>query len=319
MNFTWFASAYDNDDVPYRLGALVQIVGALVLAAGVPRGFETRDFDVIFLGYAIMRVGLVALWLRAARDDPARRTTALRYAGGLAAAMAGWSGMLVSGSWPLWGWWSMAAAELAVPIWAERAERTPWHPGHIAERYGLFTIIVLGESVLAATRAVQVAVDVEGASLDALLGTIAGGLLVVFSLWWLYFSRPTREFLTSIRVAFLWGYGHYPIFASAAAVGAGLAVHVDRTVGEASVGDAGAGAAVTLPVAVFLCTLWALQVRPGGPDLRRAVTFPLVAAGILAATFSPRPVLVTGLLASGLVIVHGVLARGEVERTGALP
>ena len=38
MNFTWFASAYDNDDVPYRLAVLVQIAGVLILAAGVPRG-----------------------------------------------------------------------------------------------------------------------------------------------------------------------------------------------------------------------------------------------------------------------------------------
>ena len=43
MNFTWFASAYDCDDVPYRLATLVQIAGALILAAGVPRAFDARD------------------------------------------------------------------------------------------------------------------------------------------------------------------------------------------------------------------------------------------------------------------------------------
>src|SRR3954469_21069867 len=36
MNFTWFASAYDTDDVPYRLLTLLQMSGVLVLAAGVP-------------------------------------------------------------------------------------------------------------------------------------------------------------------------------------------------------------------------------------------------------------------------------------------
>ena len=41
MNFTWFASAYDNDDVLYRLGVFVQIVGVLILAAGVPRAFSS--------------------------------------------------------------------------------------------------------------------------------------------------------------------------------------------------------------------------------------------------------------------------------------
>ena len=45
----------------------------------------------------------------------------------------------------------LAALELPVPVWAERAAPTPWHPHHIAERYGLLTLIVLGESMLAAT------------------------------------------------------------------------------------------------------------------------------------------------------------------------
>ena len=46
-----------------------------------------------------------------------------------------------------------------MPVWAERAGATPWHPHHIAERYGLFTLIVLGESVLAATLAIQAALE----------------------------------------------------------------------------------------------------------------------------------------------------------------
>ena len=46
----------------------------------------------------------------------------------------------------------LVVAELAVPIWGERAAGTTWHPGHIAERYGLFTLIVLGESVLCRDR-----------------------------------------------------------------------------------------------------------------------------------------------------------------------
>ena len=43
MNLTWFASAYDSDDVPYRLEVFVQITGALIFAAGVPRAFESRQ------------------------------------------------------------------------------------------------------------------------------------------------------------------------------------------------------------------------------------------------------------------------------------
>src|SRR6478752_3713234 len=83
MNFTWFASAYDNDDVPYRLAVLVQIAGVLILAAGVPRAFGKHDVSVIAAGYAVMRVSLVALWLRAARADRDRRRTDVRYAVGI--------------------------------------------------------------------------------------------------------------------------------------------------------------------------------------------------------------------------------------------
>src|SRR3954464_8083786 len=68
MNFTWFASAYDTDDVPYRLATLLQIAGVLVLAAGVPQAFEGH-VGVVTLGYAIMRTGLVAQWLRSARAN----------------------------------------------------------------------------------------------------------------------------------------------------------------------------------------------------------------------------------------------------------
>src|SRR5262245_40198665 len=75
MNFTWFASSYDNDDVPYRLLTLVQMAGVLVLAAGVPRAAEDGDFRLVTIGYITMRLGLVALWLRAGREDPPTRAT----------------------------------------------------------------------------------------------------------------------------------------------------------------------------------------------------------------------------------------------------
>ena len=64
-----------------------------------------------------------------------------------------WRGSACSGCRTSWvpGFITLAALELAVPVWAERAAPTTWHPQHIAERYGLLTLIVLGESILAAT------------------------------------------------------------------------------------------------------------------------------------------------------------------------
>jgi low temperature requirement protein LtrA len=91
----------------------------------------------------------------------------------------------------------LGAIELAVPIWAERAGPTSWHPRHIAERYGLFTLIVLGESVLAATLAIQSALDESGTPAD-LIGIVGGGLLTVFAMWWLYFAKPVERLLVAI-------------------------------------------------------------------------------------------------------------------------
>ncbi len=94
MNFSWFASAYDTDDVLYRLAVLVQIAGVLVYAAGVPRAMEHQDFTVGVLGYVIMRVGLISQWLRAARSDPEHRACCLRYAGGIFVCQLCWIGLL---------------------------------------------------------------------------------------------------------------------------------------------------------------------------------------------------------------------------------
>ncbi len=89
MNFTWFASAYDNDDVPYRLAVLVQISGALLLAAGIPELFSDQQSPVAVLGYVLMRLAMVTQWLRAAANDPARRAANLRYALGISVVQVG--------------------------------------------------------------------------------------------------------------------------------------------------------------------------------------------------------------------------------------
>jgi low temperature requirement protein LtrA len=74
VNFTWFASAYDCDDVPYRLTVFLQLTGALIMASGVPAMFEHRMANwAVVGGYVVMRFAGVAQWLRAAKADPPRR------------------------------------------------------------------------------------------------------------------------------------------------------------------------------------------------------------------------------------------------------
>ena len=73
VNFSWFSSAFDNDDVFFRVAMFVQMAGALIIAAGVPRAFADRDFAVITLGYVVIRLTQVVLWTRVAREVPEYR------------------------------------------------------------------------------------------------------------------------------------------------------------------------------------------------------------------------------------------------------
>jgi low temperature requirement protein LtrA len=310
MNFTWFASAYDTDDVAYRLLTLLQIGGVLLLAAGVPDGFDRQDFTVVTVGYVLMRVAMVTQWLRVAHDHPAGRATALRYAAGVAVLQVGWIGLLALPlSWRGPGFLLLAGLELAVPVWAERSARpTAWHPDHIAERYGLFTLIVLGECVLAATITVQAAVGTRGLS-PSLAMVAAGGLVLLFALWWCYFDRPAAEGLrASPRSAFGWGYWHLVVFASLAAVGAGLQV-IAETVGHHG-RLSGQAAALTLavPVGLFLVVLgllhrWVYRYRGERAVGRFSVAALLIVVAAVATP--PLPLAATvaliGLIAAGLV------------------
>ncbi|MFJ5937777.1 low temperature requirement protein A [Streptomyces cinereoruber] len=318
MNFTWFASAYDNDDVLYRVVTLVQIAGVLILAAGVSRAFEEHDFLVVYLGYAVMRLALVFQWLRAARHaaDPAERRMCRRYAGGVLLCQVGWLGLVLAPE-PArpWVFVVMALAELSVPLYAERAGTSAWHAHHIAERYGLFTLIVLGETVAAATVAVKSGV-VENDALDELLPIAAGGLLLVFAAWWVYFVVPAHDRLTSSRQAFLWGYGHYLILMSAAAIGAGLEIAVEQAVGEAHISTLSASAAVTIPSALFLLLVWLLHARYFKVGTAQQLVLPVAALAILMCSFAGRwAVLAAGLVAAAAVATGVTLtARNPATR-----
>jgi low temperature requirement protein LtrA len=305
MNFTWFASAYDCDDVRYRLTVFVQMFGALIMAAGIPRMFETHTPNIAtIVGYVVMRFATVTQWLRAASGDPDHAPTARRYALAICIVQLAWIGMFAVPEYWGPGFVVLAAAELAIPVWAERTSPTTWHPHHISERYGLLTLIVLGESILAATVAVQSALA-SGEALSHLMPLIAGGWLIACSMWWMYFDRPVHDLLKSFRQAIVWGYGHYFVFASAAAVGAGLAVNVDQVTHHAEVDAVAAGAAVAIPVALFLLCLWFLHDRP---EYRQSRWFgPIAAVLVLLTPFTGQGVLLTGAILAAVIGIKLVM------------
>jgi low temperature requirement protein LtrA len=317
MNFTWFASAYDVDDVPYRVAVLVQMTGVLILAAGTTRALEHWNFDLMVLGYVVLRLAMVSLWLRAAFADPSGRRCALRYAVGITIVQVGWTLTLLlplAARAPVFV--ILVAGELSVPIVAETAGRTSWHPGHIAERYGLFTIIVLGETVLAASAGVHTAI-VAQAPLHEFLGVIVGGLLAVFAMWWAYFDMPSgriveqvrREFSERLNGAFAWGYGHYFVFAGAAATGAGLTVGIEEVTGHSLLTKLEAGFVETVPIAIYLVAVWLVHKRYKPKGAWRTFAAPVTAVLIVAASVLSQPVLAAGLIMVVLVAANAYVYR----------
>ena len=323
VNFAWFASAYDTDDVPYRLLTLLQMAGVLVFAAGIPAAFEHFDFTMAVVGYVIMRMALVTQWLRAAQSHPEGRAGTLRYAAGVTVVQLCWIGWLfLPGLAHLTGFFVLVAAELAVPAWAEFGGRpTPWHPGHIAERYGEFTIIVLGEVVAAIATAMQEAVDHSRPS-PGLITAAAAGLLLVFALWWSYFKHSaTEEIRQSLRWTFVWAFAHYLIFAAVAALGAGLQVVIGTLTHGTRVTPSFAAFTVAIPVTIYIVVLAQLSTRGSGEPSARQLTL-LTGALILAAAAAtpiltlPLSIVIMVVLVALLLAYHLTAAHRATRQPG---
>lgn len=265
INFSWLASAYDTDDIFFRIATLVEMIGVLVMALGFPVFFHSLaaghhvDNAVMIGGYVVMRAATIALWLRAAANDPARRRTCLTYAGWLAVTQVGWIiALVVDQSVPvaLTFMGILVIIEMTGPVVAERRTPTPWHAHHIAERYSLLVIITLGEVILGTILAISAVVDAEGWSLEAALVAL-GGTTLAFAMWWNYFSLPVGRILHRHRDrAFTFGYVHMLLFGAIAAVGAGLHVAANVISHEAHVDKVFAVLCVAVPVLIFLIVLF---------------------------------------------------------------
>jgi low temperature requirement protein LtrA len=268
INFSWFSSAYDTDDWVFRIATMVQMIGVLVLAIGLPRMFASiehgahLDNSVIVLGYVIMRVAMIFQWLRAARQDPLRRRACLAYAVAVSIAQIGWIMQIVldfSVGTSILLAVVLALIEFSGPVIAERRDGgTPWHAHHIAERYSLFAIIALGEGIVGTVATLSAIVEEQGWSTDAALVCIAG-VGLTFGLWWVYYMLPSAQILHAHRDrSFVWGYGQIAIIAAIVATGAGLHVAAYFIEGKAVIGPLATVLCVAIPVSVFLGAVYAL-------------------------------------------------------------
>ncbi|MDF1604366.1 low temperature requirement protein A [Nocardioides sp. YIM 152315] len=271
INFSWFASAYDTDDWIYRLTTMVQMIGVLILAIGLPDMFESlvdgghMDNQVMVLGYVVMRVPMILQWYRASRQDPARASSCRIFILTLVVSQVAWVGLaLVETSIPVFFACAvpLVVVELVGPFVAEHVrDGTPWHAHHIAERYGLLVIIALGEGLLGGAATLTALVSVEGWTTDVVLLGLAG-VGVTFGMWWTYFVVPSGHILHARRRrGFGWGYGHIPLFGALVAVGAGLHTAAYRLEHHSALSDTATVLATAVPLGLYVLLLYALYAQ----------------------------------------------------------
>jgi low temperature requirement protein LtrA len=268
INFAWFASAYDTDDWIYRVMTMLQMVGVIILALGFPKMYASIehgdhvDNRVMVAGYVVMRISLVGQWLRAAKQDPDRRSACLTYVAFVTVAQLGWiASIFLHTSVPMTFVVIalLIGVEVLGPILAEtRKGGTPWHAHHITERYGLLTIIALGEGVTGTVASVSAVVGAQGWTFDAAFVAVAG-IGLTFGMWWTYFLLPQADLLHTYRERSFW-FGYLPIatLGGIVATGAGLHAAAYYIEHHSKLSSVETVLSVAVPVAVYIASIYVL-------------------------------------------------------------
>jgi low temperature requirement protein LtrA len=280
------------------------------------------------LGYVIMRIALVLQWLRAAKQDPARRRVCLTYAVAIVLAQIGWTATLFV-DLPAAAMFvficTLVLTELAGPVLAERKDGgTPWHAHHIVERHGLFAIIALGEGVVGTVATLSAVVDTQGWTLDTAL-VCAAGVGLTFGMWWIYYILPSAHVLREHRErSFVWGYSQMAIVTAIVATGAGLHVAAYYLEHKAHISAFAVLLTTAIPVSVFIGSIYALYyylVRRFDPFhlWLLLLTAAVVAAAVVAALAGVRmSVCLCILTLAPVVTVVGYEVRGHRHEAESL-
>jgi low temperature requirement protein LtrA len=248
------------------------------------------------------RAILVGLYARAYRHEPVARPLSGRYLSGFAVGVALWLISLLVAPPARFALWAAAMlVELATPLLSASAVgRVPFHASHVPERLALFTIVVLGETVLLAVTGVG---DLAGVH----VAVAAIGFLVAACLWWSYFELVEGAPLQRGQVAWqVYLYGHLAIFAGITATGVGVQLAAMTTSGEAL--EPGPRWALCGGAATFYVALSLVQ-----PTVLR-VASALALVVLAAVTPGARPLLVEAVLLAVLV-AHVALETAHPPRS----
>ncbi|MDG6103204.1 low temperature requirement protein A [Dactylosporangium aurantiacum] len=317
---TLYANRFDTNDVLYRLGKLAAAAAVLGMAASAPEA--TRGTAVAFtLSYLATRVVLFLLYARAYRHVEEARATIGIYLAGTGAGAACWlASLALPAPWKfaLWGCGILVEA-LGPPAATRFGGNVPLHLEHLPERFGLFVILVLGESVASVVLGVH---DTHWATAPTLVAAVC--FVAVAALWWNYFDlggaagkrhlvRNDEDDQGDATDGYV--YAHLPLTLglAAGAVGAEqLILHPD--------GDVSTLGRWMLPAGAALFLLGTAAVIAGtARSWRAAWPWPLAAVPFVVAAGAPTawpPAATAGLVAAALLAV--VLAGIRAQHRGAL-
>lgn len=221
---TFYLSRFDTEDLLHRVLTMVQMIAVASLAVHVPNALGSTSTGFA-LSYATVRFILVAEYVRAGRYVPAVRPLTNRYVRGFGSAATIWAlSVLVPHPWRFWLWGAALLVDFAAPLTAGQLHvRFPPHLSHLPERFGLFTIIVIGEAVVSVVHGI----GRTGLTIvQALTGVM--GMLIAFALWWGYFEGAkgamTRRLQDRTHVKYYqeWIYAHLPMLMGITAVAVGI-------------------------------------------------------------------------------------------------
>ncbi|MEM6447596.1 MAG: low temperature requirement protein A [Cyanobacteria bacterium P01_D01_bin.123] len=221
---TFYANRFDNDDLIRRLLMGLQMLAIAALAVNVHHGLNESSVGFA-LAYCASRLMLVLEYLWAGWHIPEARGLTNRYAVGFSLGGLLWLlSAFVPAPFRFVLWAIGLAIDFVTPLSARSAlQKLPPHPEHLPERFGLFTIIVLGEAIIAVVNGVS---EMEW-GVASTLSAIAG-FAIAFCLWWIYFENVSGSALETartsgrIQILQLWLYIHLPLVIGLAATGIGV-------------------------------------------------------------------------------------------------
>lgn len=282
---TLYSTRFDTDDLVQRLLTLVQCFIAAVMAANSQDTLDSRSSAGFSAAYAGLRVVLVLQYIRVRKVAQTRLLT-IRYAMGFGAAAALWIlSALVPVPARFWIWGVAFAIDFSTPLWAFKdGAKFPPDAAHFPERFGLFTIILLGEFVAAVMRGIE--------SQEYWTGTAAltafASMAFAFVIWWWYFDGARSSAERHVRsrreaISFqIWVYAHLPLFLAIGVAGVGFESLISRQ-GRAMLESSGAFILCSA-VALLMLSLATLGATSEGARAKRNWTGYLWPHFLLACT-----------------------------------